>query len=60
MKFNEQTKTILNQQMNSDGIVDDVTAIIKDENSLTVIALTAYHLGLINGKQSERSRRAHR
>ncbi len=60
MKFNEQTKKILNQQMNSDEIMDNIGSIIENENSLIVIALNAYHLGLINGKRSERSRRAHR
>lgn len=60
MKFNEQTKKIINQQMNSNDIVDAVTAIIEAEDSLTAIALNAYHLGLINGKRAERSRRAHK
>jgi hypothetical protein len=58
MRYNEETKKVLDQQMNKNPDVDDLGQIISTGDCLTVIAFRSYHLGMINGKQSERAKRA--
>jgi hypothetical protein len=57
----EKAKMILGEQLISQELWDNILGpIIKESDSLFKIASNAYNLGVINGKQAERARRAHR
>lgn len=60
MFYDEKAKKILKEQMirceDNDRIL---TPIVKESDSLFRIVVDAYNLGVINGKQAERARRAH-
>ncbi len=54
----DEIKKLLYLQDNSREVVDGVTTIINNEDSLFSIALLSYHLGAINAKRAERVRRS--
>ena len=61
MNYNENTKKILGEQkISCEDHNNILTSIIRETDSLYQIVVHAYYLGLINGKQAERTRRAQR
>ncbi|MDF2855862.1 MAG: hypothetical protein K0Q87_1713 [Neobacillus sp.] len=58
MRYNEETKKLLDQQQTLCPDMCDIISIINSEISISAIALSAYHLGMINGKRKERERKS--
>ena len=57
----KQAEKILGEQLISQELLDSVLRpIIKESDSLFKMVSNAYSLGVINGKQAERARRAQR
>ncbi|MDF3000566.1 MAG: hypothetical protein K0Q48_685 [Bacillota bacterium] len=54
--IDNKLRRLLYLQDNENKAVDDIISIINHEDSLLVIAMCAYHLGLINGKREERAK----
>ena len=62
MNYNEKVKSILGYQEAKQGDVDNIIIplINSSKHSLYLLAVDLYYLGVINGKQAERARRAER
>jgi hypothetical protein len=57
MNYNEQTRKILGKQKFSSEDNENIfKPLVKDSDSIFRLVTSAYYLGLINGKRSERSK----
>ncbi len=56
----EEIKKLTDLQTPEDEMINIISQIVKHENSLYIMVLRAYFIGLINGKRSERIRRVQR